>query len=377
VSIACEFQILVTGGGLGGLATANFLSRAGVNPVVVERAEQFDSETAPVELWPDALTVLSWLDVEAPVRAAGSEVQSLTRRGSDGTVCTEQEADDHAGYVTIRYHRLRDLLRETLPAETVRTGTQVRHIEEDEYGVAVEFENGVTERFDAVVGADGTRSTVRAETKSRRPIQLGTTSGACPLNPSPDVEGSIEELTRTGAFLRIVPTGDEVWACFTVPSGASADRPESAVTHLADDSQVLTTDMLPEMRSEVCLWTDVRVESDFQTGQRVVLIGDAAHARHRLTGLGPMLALEDAVELMSALAQPDVALSDRLTAYATRRRERVRRMEPDDHDVSTPVVGLPGQSPLERVLRRRYRRTAATFSGELPTPGVDPPPQHV
>ena len=62
------------------------------------------------------------------------------------------------------------------------------------------------------------------------------------------------------------------------------------------------------------------------TRGRVALVGDAAHAMAPNLGQGACQALEDAVELASALAATDGDTAERPRAYERRRLRRVHRV---------------------------------------------------
>jgi len=61
------------------------------------------------------------------------------------------------------WSRLYRALRDALPAQDYRLGKKLRRIEQDAASVTAIFEDGTSERGDLLVGADGIRSTVRAQ----------------------------------------------------------------------------------------------------------------------------------------------------------------------------------------------------------------------
>ena len=72
------------------------------------------------------------------------------------------------------WSRLYRALRDALPAQDYRLGKKLRRIEQDAASVTAIFEDGTSERGDLLVGADGIRSTVRAQFLPRaQPVYAG------------------------------------------------------------------------------------------------------------------------------------------------------------------------------------------------------------
>jgi 2-polyprenyl-6-methoxyphenol hydroxylase-like FAD-dependent oxidoreductase len=383
VSVDREFQVLVVGGGLAGLATAGFLRRTGLDPLVVERDGTVDGRSGPVELWPDAMAVLSWLDVAADVRAAGAPVRSWSLCSADRTD-ERRDVGASPGHVAVEYDRLRATLRAALPDRTVRTDRTVRAVEDGAAGATVTFDGDVTERFDVVVGADGARSTTRGALAGSRGRRRETTSLAFPLAETAggragwsgsstewDGETALEQWADDGAVLRVLPTAEGPWGWLTLPASRAprCELRERLVDHLAG------VGLLPERAAGAfVVHDDLEVEAAARSGDRVTLVGDAARAPHRLAGFGPALALEDAAALAGALVDDGTSLSGRLAAYACRRRARLEAL-PTDGPVTPPLsdVASPPPDGLATAAALRSVRLAATAAGSPPEPPAAPP----
>jgi 2-polyprenyl-6-methoxyphenol hydroxylase-like FAD-dependent oxidoreductase len=65
-------RALIVGGGIGGLAAAVALGRAGVEPAVFERAPELQEIGAGISLWANATRALKRLSIYDEVRSSGA-----------------------------------------------------------------------------------------------------------------------------------------------------------------------------------------------------------------------------------------------------------------------------------------------------------------
>lgn len=327
-----RLQVLIVGGGISGLTFAGAIASTDIEPVVVESTDAVGDGTDPglVELWPDALTLLRDLGISAHAPDAAVAVDTWTRRQPDGTVLLRRESDT-AGVVTLPYTTLRTQLRDEVPAGIVQSGRTLESITPENSYVVATFANGVREQFDLVVGADGARSRTRASLGGRPPSRFGTRTWTIPV---PAWRGETTEVwTTEGVVFSVLPTGDGAVGYLTLPA-AELTRQEANLPGVAgpDDARAIVDWVLPTALDEasdreIRAADDVQSPTDAWGERRVALVGDAAHVRHRLTSLGPTLAIEDAVTLASELSQSDDTVRARVGDYSARRQARLDRLE--------------------------------------------------
>lgn len=383
VSTESGIQVLVVGAGIGGLSLAGFLERAGLEPVVIDSAESLDTAHGTVELWPGAVRLLGRLGIEAEIRDAGHAVTTWTRRRPDGTVVTRLDAAAEFGLVAVEYGRLRRCLRDHLRSGAVHTGTTLASLEPGRGGVTVEFANGVREQFDIVVGADGVRSCTRALLGASEPAFCGTTSIAVTLDAEVEPGSAGEVWTPDGAVFRVLPAADRLTGWLTVPTtapgqGWSDVRPTelcAGIDWLLPDARVSSGANVVDGGGG--WWADdFHVPADRFADGRVALLGDAAHARHRLAGVGATLAIEDAAVLTSELIGREDPPAARLMDYAARRQSRLARLGRPGRDmgIDPPLAGVESAlaERAPEVIRTRSARLAAGFGPASPTIPVDP-----
>lgn len=380
VAAESRVQVLVVGAGIGGLSLAGFLEQAGLEPVVIDSAESLGTPHGTVELRPGAVRLLDHLGVEGAVREAGQAVTTWTRRRPDGTVVTRLDAVDECGLLAVEYGRLRRCLREHLRSGTVHTGTALASLHRGRGGVTVEFANGVREQFDVVVGADGVQSRTRALLGAKEPAFCGTTSIAVTLDAELDPGAAGEVWTPDGAVFRVLPVADRLTGWLTVPTTAPGQGwTDARPAELCPDIDWLLPDArLPTDADGGDSWwaDDFHAPADRFADGQVALLGDAAHARHRLTGVGATLAIEDAAVLTSELVGRDDPPAARLMDYAARRQSRLARLGWSSDSGGTDLPLADVESALaERapeVTRTRGACLEAGFSPGSPTVPVGP-----
>lgn len=160
-------RILISGAGIAGPALAFWLTRYGFTPTLIERAPAFRDSGYMIDIWGVGYDLLARMDLLEEAKAQGYLIDNVWfvdeqgRRvsGFDARLFRRALADR---FFSIPRGDLARLIHETVGAKVeTRYATSVARLDENSSGVDVEFENGATERFDLVIGADGLRSRVR------------------------------------------------------------------------------------------------------------------------------------------------------------------------------------------------------------------------
>ncbi|MDH6132255.1 2-polyprenyl-6-methoxyphenol hydroxylase-like FAD-dependent oxidoreductase [Kitasatospora sp. MAA4] len=299
----------IVGGGIGGLASAIALRKAGWQVTVYERAPEFTEVGAGISLFPNAITALDALGVGTAVQAAGVGEAPGEVRNAAGRVLFTRWAKPLAGGFTVLHRAdLISLLAQALPSDCLRPGSSVDEVTLD----GTLRVGGESVRHDLIVGADGVHSAIRqrlwpGDTAVRR---TGITAWRGVLDtPVPKFAGGV---VGVHAEFGVLPMqgGRTYFFAAAHPGFDSLDHftewasPVPEVLAAADPARILRDEFL-----------EVPVPRMLALG-KVALVGDSAHAMRPELGQGAAMAIEDAVTL--AAYAPD------LRAYSKARRRRVR-----------------------------------------------------
>ncbi|MEU2056749.1 NAD(P)H-dependent oxidoreductase [Streptomyces bungoensis] len=334
-------SVVVAGGGIGGLAAAAGMAARGLDVTVLERGDRIGTGGSGLVLYPNGLRAADALGtrIGARVRATGRVTRSDEVRvlmDARGTVLAEEPVGAVGAFAAPQMPVLRSALHRALLDEALTAGaavvlaTGVTDYTERGGQVAVQLSDGTVTACDALVGADGIHSAVRARMLGDGPPQYrgytsvrGRTTGSALGQRGHVVNGR-------GIQLFVAPVSDDTlyWtAKITAPAGVwPALGPAGArlalleamegwygpvvdLVRAADPEDVVVTDI--HDRDPTPRWVD----------DRAALLGDAAHPMVPALGQGANLALEDAAVLAEALASP-APVPEALAEYALERMER-------------------------------------------------------
>jgi 5-methylphenazine-1-carboxylate 1-monooxygenase len=175
VSASPRPNVIIAGGGIGGLTTALALHQRGIPVTVFESVSDVKPLGVGINVLPHSARILLELGLRDALERTAIITGELRYHSKDGkTIWVEPRGLD-AGYAWPQYsiHRgglqlaLLDAVRKQLGSERVLTGHHVARFDQDADGVSVEFVNKKTGaavravRGDVLIGADGLMSRVR------------------------------------------------------------------------------------------------------------------------------------------------------------------------------------------------------------------------
>lgn len=325
-------RVLVVGGGIGGLSAAIALRRVGVDAQVFERAPELREVGAGISLWPNATRVLARWGVLAEVEARAFRMRRGAILTQDGRLLQPMSfADGDAPHLLIHRAALHAALADALPAWALHLGAAFGGVRQEGGGVRAEFTGLGEVEGDALVGADGLRSAVRAQLLGDgAPTYRGypVWRGVVELGAEAARIDVLSETLGRGLRFGIVPIGGgrvAWWASANEPEGARAPEgikarllrlfrgwhdPIPRLLAATPESEILRNDTYD--RPPVRRW-----------GRgRVTLLGDAAHPTTPNLGQGGCMAIEDAEALARAVVRHDGDLAAAFRHFERRRYAR-------------------------------------------------------
>lgn len=157
-------RVAVIGAGIGGLAVAAGLQRAGAEVVVYERAPEIRPVGAGLSLFGNGFAALDVLGLGDHVRALGGMSPNLQagQRKPSGQWLSRTPPEAVAQLAVVHRADLHRVLLAALTPGTVRCGAEVDSVSGDGTSLTLTSNPDRVERFDLIVGADGIRSRVRS-----------------------------------------------------------------------------------------------------------------------------------------------------------------------------------------------------------------------
>jgi 2-polyprenyl-6-methoxyphenol hydroxylase-like FAD-dependent oxidoreductase len=328
-------KLIVAGGGIGGLAAAFALRRAGREVAVYERAPAFAEVGAGLSLWPNATRILqAWGLLEA-VLALGEPVAGFDLRRPDGSLIAGVSLAEFAA-PALCLHRadLHRVLLRALPESCLTASQRLEEFQAGQGGVRARFSSGLEVRADGLVAADGINSVVRKQLHGGgEPSYRGYSiwRGIAPAVPG-CVRGRNSETWGQGRRFGIMPIGQDRICWYATRNGPpdQAGSPATWKAELQERFQAWHAP-IPALIAAAAAGDLIRVEARDREplrrwgAGRVTLLGDAAHPITPNLGQGAGLAIEDAACLAKCLdGAADLAAAFR--AYEDRRRSRTARV---------------------------------------------------
>ena len=159
-------KIGINGIGIGGPTLAYWLRRYGHEPVLFEQADRLRTEGYVVDFWGLGYDVAERIGIIDVLRAHATEQERLSFVDHHGReiahLDTGKVRDQWNGrFITVPRGAICEAVFEACGDVRAEFGVHIVGIEELADGVEATLSDGRTERFDAIVGADGLHSAVR------------------------------------------------------------------------------------------------------------------------------------------------------------------------------------------------------------------------
>lgn len=343
-------EILIAGGGIGGLAAALSLAKCGIRSKVMERAAEFGEIGYGIQLGPNAYRMLDFLGVVKEVEQTAVHpdflvlIDALTDRELTRISCGETfKARYGAPYMVVHRRDLHGALLKACRGRdeiSLHTSKELVSFIDGEKSVAAKFSDGTEYECAALVGADGLHSKVRENIIADGVPRLSghvTYRGVVPIDQvqdkthfnnmtiwvGPDLH-LVQYRLRGGTVMNNVATvvSDKFRRGVTTDFGGPDElarafshttaRVREMLSHVGTDKNWVLYD-----RDPVPNWTK----------GRVTVLGDAAHPTLQYLAQGACMAIEDGVVLSRELAAAAGDTNAALLAYEQQRYLRTARVQ--------------------------------------------------
>ncbi|RDJ23052.1 flavin-dependent oxidoreductase [Bosea caraganae] len=335
-------QVVIAGGGIGGLTLALMLHARGIAATVYEQSSEIREVGVGINTLPHAIRELAELGLLPALDAVAIRTRELIYMNRFGQTVWREPRGLHAGAPVPQFsiHRgrlqgvIRDAVVERLGADALRTGRRLQGFMQDEGGVTAYFadsrrgEAGETARADVLIAADGIHSTVRGHyfpnQGSPRWNGVQMWRGACDWPVFLDGESMIIAGGMAGKLvLYPIAAGSRPGTRLTnwvvnIRTGDPAKPPPKEawskpgrledVLPYARRFTVPGIDILALIQASPGFWDYPMCDRDplpRWTHGRVTLLGDAAHPMYPVGSNGASQAILDARALADALVRAE------------------------------------------------------------------------
>lgn len=347
-------NMVIVGGGIGGMATALACARAGWAVDLLEQAPAFGEVGAGIQLGPNVVRVLQDLGVGEALRrvcAFPSQLQARNAVSTEvlGVLPLGQAAEQRYGapYVTIARADMHKLLLDAVRAQGgvgLHLESRVIQVTQDAQQVQLQTVQDLQLATPLLVGADGLWSRVRKHVvddgaprttghlaframvpQSELPAPLRSQHVTAWMGPD---FHAVHYPVRSGEWLNVV--------CIVhgKVSGDPQSWDHSANAHELRSRMALARGPLRDMIYAIDQWRlwplsdrEPMASAAEHAKGRIALVGDAAHPMRPYLAQGAGMAIEDAATLARCIGDSPEQVPEALQRFAEKRWQRNARVQ--------------------------------------------------
>jgi 2-polyprenyl-6-methoxyphenol hydroxylase-like FAD-dependent oxidoreductase len=311
-------RVLISGGGIAGLTLAYWLQQYDIPAVVIEQAPAMRRDGFEIEFVGTGYDVACRMGLIDRLAARQVPIEEQVFVNKDGKPIATMDAAlirsiTEGKYMTLTHAMLEEVLYEALAGSVeVRFGRWIKTLEAGLDAVEVTFNDGTSESFDLLIGADGVHSATRAllfgpeEQFSR---YLGYTIAFSPLADRYGIGQTVQAYTEPGRQVTAycTPQAGELLILFMYQSSQPEHVPrEQRLPRLREvyaGMGWLTQQFLADVSPAQNVFMDAVIQIQMPTWYqgRVVLVGDACDCPSPLAVHGASVAMAGAYLLAKAL----------------------------------------------------------------------------
>jgi salicylate hydroxylase len=344
-----EQQVLIVGGGIGGLAAALALARQGIPSQVIEQAATFKEIGAGIQLGPNVFRMFERLGLIEPISALAVFPNNLMMFDSiTGEEVTRIPLGDafrkkfHYPYALIHRADLHNVLLEHCrKSNLIRldAAQKIVGLDETNGGITAKTANGKDYRGAALIGADGLWSTIREfVVGDGKPKPAGhiTYRAVLPASEIPEQYRWWNMGFWAGEKVHFVLYPLRTGELYNLVAVFHSNRYEEGWDSYGDPAELhqrfaATCAPVRALLGKIESWRmwvlcDRPPIKDWSRG-RITLLGDAAHPMLQYLAQGACMAVEDAVCLADKAVEMNGDYANAFRAYQQARYLRTGRVQ--------------------------------------------------
>ncbi|NSL53188.1 FAD-dependent monooxygenase [Calidifontibacillus erzurumensis] len=349
-----KHKAIIIGGGIAGTSMALFLKKINIDAEIYEAYEKRTDIGGGFQIAPNGMKVMAALGLADVVVKNGVVSSMMYFQNENGKVIAQVKENGRDKYGVPSVNIARSKFHEILVNEVEKNGITIHYkkrlkkVIEDSSGVTAIFEDGTEAQGTFLVGADGTHSKTREYVVKNgpKPVYTGlqNVGGFAPLasidkNLSIDESPTFFTFGRKGFFgyaLCNKGHGEEVMWWSNIPEIREVPREMlrlATTEDIKDELLMLHKNWHPPVENIIKQSTSIFKSNIYDLSSlptwsknRVVLIGDAAHAMSPHAGQGAAVALEDSMYLAKLMKDLNMPIESIFQRFEEERKGRAEKI---------------------------------------------------
>lgn len=304
-------NILIVGGGIAGLALANLLqNRSDLKIDLIEKQKEWRLSSTGLYTPANGVAALKFIGLYQKAIEKGHLIKKRIFKDIGNkdimNIALSQIWGNEIPCLCISRKALHNVLFTEIKSVNIVMNCTINQMKQINDRVEVTLSNHTQKTYDLVIAADGLYSSVRKLVLGDKKLRI-VTKALCRFitNKPKEIENWTLYGSSAGQFLAIPTSKNDVY-CYVNNKKVNDINDSNYIKPFLQFPDPVKQ-MLQNFSPNKCYWDDTKeLEAiDVFGKNRVVLIGDAAHAMPPFMAQGGALALEDAIVLSNLLKQPN------------------------------------------------------------------------
>ncbi|HYI78870.1 MAG TPA: FAD-dependent monooxygenase, partial [Chryseolinea sp.] len=300
-------RFAIIGGGIGGLSLAIAMQRKGFHVTVYENTPVIKQLGAGLGLAANAVRAFTEIGISEDVLEAGSVLKKVSIKNQQGKVLAQTDSQkisrkyNVVNNFTIHRADLHDVLLRHLSEGSLQLGRGCVDFVQNKSAVKLTFQDGSISEADYVIACDGVHSLFRKKLlPESTPRYAGYTCWRAVIDnvPAADDLNETSETWGAGSRFGIAPLNNNrlYWfACINAPENDQKKR-SYGITELSKhfgEFHSPIPEILQHTKDQQLIWNDIIDIKPLKrfAFERILLMGDAAHATTPNMGQGACMAI--------------------------------------------------------------------------------------